>query len=99
MISSSISYHDHHSSPSSTDAAFAHEIENMWNTYSDPAYKSLVVELFCVLAAILKRNPELQFAADLDVEALIDQAVAMFKTVSILLFFLLLIAARLLLYF
>jgi hypothetical protein len=48
----------------STDTAFAHMVENMWNAYLDPAYKQLLVELFCVLAAILKRNPELRLTRE-----------------------------------
>ena len=55
----------------------------MWNNYCDPAYKHLVVELFCVLATVLKRNPELEFSGEVDVEALIDEAVELFETVNI----------------
>ncbi len=44
-------------------------------------YKQLVVELFCVLAAILRRNPELEFTGAVVAEALIGDALDMFKAV------------------
>ena len=45
------------------------------------ANKALVVELLCVFAAILKRNPELDFTGELSCDALIQEAVAVFKKV------------------
>ena len=38
-----------------------------------------MVELLCVFAAILKRNPELDFSGELSCDALIGEAVAVFK--------------------
>ena len=43
--------------------------------------RALVVELLCVFAAILKRNPELDFSGELSCDALIGEAVAVFKKV------------------
>ncbi len=63
----------------SNEACFANLVEELLNGYSTPEYKSLVIELLCALAAILKRNPELDFAGKLCVDALIGEAVAMFK--------------------
>ena len=42
----------------------------------------MVVELLCVFAAILKRNPELDFTGELSCDGLIQEAVAVFKKVQ-----------------
>ena len=38
----------------STELTFAHMIETHLCKYSEPVYKQLVVELFCVLTAVLR---------------------------------------------
>ncbi len=50
--------------------------------YVDPTKKQLVVEMFCVLAAIQKRNPELQFSGVVDAEVIITDALDMFRKVG-----------------
>lgn len=65
----------------STEVAYAHMVENMFNHFSKPEYKQIAVETLCVLAAILKRNPELIFNGRLCVDDLIAEAIAMFKRV------------------
>lgn len=40
-----------------------------------------MVELFCVVAEIFKRNKELKFPGKLCVDTLIQEAIAMFKKV------------------
>ena len=61
------------------ELSFAHKVENMWSDLKDPAYRHLVIELFCVLAAVLKRNPELRYRGKLCSDRLIAEAVDMFK--------------------
>ncbi len=56
----------------------------MFNDFEECEYKQLVVELFCVMAAILKRNPELEFTENVDSTAIIDDAIRMFKVVRTL---------------
>ena len=60
---------------------FAHLIENAISSYVSPEYKQLVVELFCVVYAIFKRNPELEFLGNLQADSLITEAVNLFKKV------------------
>ncbi len=67
----------------STDAGFSHAVENMISSnYLNPTRKQLVAELFCVLAAILKRNPELECCGSVDVDSLIKDALNMYRVVS-----------------
>jgi hypothetical protein len=54
-------------------------VEDMLNGFSTPEYKAVVIELLFAFAAILKRNPELEFAGKLCVDRLIAEAVVMFK--------------------
>lgn len=46
-----------------------------------PEYRQLVVELLCIVNTILLRNPELRFKAQLDLDAVITEALAMFMKV------------------
>lgn len=50
--------------------------------FEKPEYRQLVVEFFCVLAEIFKRNPELEFPGQICVDSLIAEAIVMFKKVE-----------------
>eukprot|EP00094_Tigriopus_californicus_P001874 TCALIF_01806-PB protein Name:"Similar to CG8475 Probable phosphorylase b kinase regulatory subunit beta (Drosophila melanogaster)" AED:0.09 eAED:0.09 QI:765/1/1/1/0.81/0.82/17/82/1165 len=62
-----------------TDFSFAHLIETALNTFRQPEYKQLVVELFCVLTAFLRRNPEIEYVGKFCTDTLISEAIEMFK--------------------
>uniref|UniRef100_A0A0N5AQ64 Phosphorylase b kinase regulatory subunit n=1 Tax=Syphacia muris TaxID=451379 RepID=A0A0N5AQ64_9BILA len=53
---------------------FAYEIEGMMSVIAHPEYRQVVVELLCIIAIILERNPELVFSGKLDLDNLVKTA-------------------------
>lgn len=56
------------------ELTFAYEIEGMMSVIAHPEYRQVVVELLCIIAVILERNPELVFKGELDLDHLVKTA-------------------------
>ncbi|KAL3119137.1 hypothetical protein niasHT_003920 [Heterodera trifolii] len=57
---------------------FSYKIESMMSDIANPENRQLIVELFCIVATIMERNPEIYFAGALDCDLLLSQAFNMF---------------------
>ena len=67
---------------SRSELAFALLVEEALVRVAAPARRQLCVELLCVLATILRRNPELYLQQPLYVDRLVDDAQITFAKVS-----------------
>lgn len=59
---------------SRSELSFALLVEEALVTVESPSRRQLCVELLCVLATILRRNPELYLQQALDLDKLLDDA-------------------------
>ncbi|XP_044743853.1 probable phosphorylase b kinase regulatory subunit beta isoform X2 [Chrysoperla carnea] len=57
-----------------SEITFALLVEQLLNRIDKPEYRQIVVELLCIIATILERNPELTFNTSLDLDALVKDA-------------------------
>ncbi|CAJ0563076.1 unnamed protein product, partial [Mesorhabditis spiculigera] len=53
---------------------FAYRIEQMMSQIAHPEYRQILVELLCIIATMLERNPEIHFGELLDCDEMIKQA-------------------------
>ncbi|XP_065573924.1 probable phosphorylase b kinase regulatory subunit beta isoform X2 [Artemia franciscana] len=53
-------------------------VEDMLSKCVNSEYRQIIVELLCILATILERNPELQFRCQVDLDQLISDALQIF---------------------
>ncbi|GMR48299.1 hypothetical protein PMAYCL1PPCAC_18494 [Pristionchus mayeri] len=53
---------------------FSYKLEEMMSTIVHPEYRQLIVELLCIVATILERNPEVSFHDKFDCEEVIKKA-------------------------
>jgi len=60
---------------------FALKVEQLLHSIEHPEYIQIVIELLCVVATILQRNPELTFRGSLDVDKMVESAYKMFQKV------------------
>jgi len=60
---------------------FALKVEQLLHSIEHPEYIQIVIELLCVVATILQRNPELTFRGSLDVDKMVESAYRMFQKV------------------
>jgi len=45
---------------------FSYKIESMMRNIAHPEYRMILVELLCIIATIMERNPEIYFVEVLD---------------------------------
>lgn len=57
-------------------------VEEMLHQMPQPERRQISVELLCIVATILSRNPELKFQQQLDLDVLLEDAFAMYCRVS-----------------
>lgn len=65
-------------SMSRSELAFSLLVEEAFNHITQPERRQLSVELLCIVATILARNPELRFKDILDLDQLLEQAFNMY---------------------
>lgn len=65
-------------SMSRTELAFSLLVEEQFNHISQPERRQVTVELLCIVATILARNPELRFKDVLNLDQLLDDAFKMY---------------------
>lgn len=65
-------------SMSRSELAFSLLVEETFNHITQPERRQLSVELLCIVATILARNPELRFKDKLDLDKLLEDAVKMY---------------------
>lgn len=58
---------------------FSYRIESMMSKIGHPEYRQLLVELLCILATLMERNPEIYFDEAIDCDQLIKRAFAIFS--------------------
>ncbi|KAK0399096.1 hypothetical protein QR680_002897 [Steinernema hermaphroditum] len=56
------------------ELTFSFKIEAMMSVISHPEYRQLLVELLCIIATIMERNPEISFSEQLNCDGLIKSA-------------------------
>ncbi|XP_013380761.1 phosphorylase b kinase regulatory subunit beta isoform X2 [Lingula anatina] len=54
-------------------------VEQMLSKILDPAYRSVIVETLTVVSTILRRNPEIEFPAAVELDRIVHEAFEMFK--------------------
>ena len=60
------------------ELSFAVEVEQLLHKIVEPERRQIAVELLCIVATILSRNPELRFQQILDLDLLLDDSYAMY---------------------
>lgn len=65
-------------SMSRSELTFSLLVEEIFNHITQPERRQLSVELLCIVATILSRNPELRFKDMLDLDQLLEDAYAMY---------------------
>jgi phosphorylase kinase alpha/beta subunit len=63
---------------SRSELSFALLVEEMLHKINQPERRQIAVELLCIVATILSRNPELHFQQKLDLDQLLDDAFLMY---------------------
>ncbi|XP_058452786.1 probable phosphorylase b kinase regulatory subunit beta isoform X5 [Malaya genurostris] len=66
------------SNKSRSEFSFALQVEEMLNKIEQPERRQIVVELLCIVATILRRNPELRFNQILDLDFLLEDSFGMY---------------------
>ncbi|XP_058821728.1 probable phosphorylase b kinase regulatory subunit beta isoform X3 [Topomyia yanbarensis] len=66
------------SNKSRSEFSFALQVEEMLYKIDEPERRQIVVELLCIVATILRRNPELRFNQILDLDFLLEDSFAMY---------------------
>lgn len=61
-------------SMSRSELSFSLLVEETFNHITQPERRQLSVELLCIVAKILSRNPELRFKETLDLDRLLEEA-------------------------
>lgn len=61
-------------SMSRSELSFSLLVEETFNHITQPERRQLSVELLCIVATILSRNPELRFKETLDLDRLLEEA-------------------------
>ncbi|CAJ0936519.1 unnamed protein product, partial [Mesorhabditis belari] len=56
------------------ELTFAYRIEQMMSQIAHPEYRQILVELLCIVATMLERNPEIHFGELLDCDEMIKKA-------------------------
>lgn len=69
---------------SRSELSFALNVEEMLHHISQPERRQMVVELLCIVATILSRNPELRFQQVLDLDQLLLDSFNMYQRVNYL---------------
>lgn len=59
---------------SRSELSFSLLVEETFNHITQPERRQLSVELLCIVATILSRNPELRFKDTLDLDRLLEEA-------------------------
>lgn len=59
---------------SRSELSFSLLVEETFNHITQPERRQLSVELLCIVATILSRNPELRFKETLDLDRLLEEA-------------------------
>lgn len=67
---------------SRSELSFALNVEEMLHHISQPERRQIVVELLCIVATILSRNPELRFQQVLDLDQLLLDSFNMYQRVN-----------------
>lgn len=63
---------------SRSELSFSLLVEETFNHIIQPERRQLTVELLCIVATILARNPELRFKDILDLDELLEEAYSMY---------------------
>ncbi|XP_039431706.1 probable phosphorylase b kinase regulatory subunit beta isoform X3 [Culex pipiens pallens] len=63
---------------SRSEFSFALQVEEMLNKIVQPERRQIAVELLCIVATILRRNPELRFNQILDLDLLLEDSFSMY---------------------
>lgn len=63
---------------SRSELSFSLLVEETFNHITQPERRQLSVELVCIVATILSRNPELFFKEKLDLDQLLEEAYAIY---------------------
>jgi phosphorylase kinase alpha/beta subunit len=63
---------------SRSELSFSLLVEEMLHKINQPERRQIAVELLCIVATILSRNPELHFQQKLDLDQLLDDAFLMY---------------------
>ncbi|XP_055637325.1 probable phosphorylase b kinase regulatory subunit beta isoform X2 [Toxorhynchites rutilus septentrionalis] len=63
---------------SRSEFSFALQVEEMLIKINEPERRQIAVELLCIVATILRRNPELRFNQILDLDLLLEDSFAMY---------------------
>ncbi|XP_055539844.1 probable phosphorylase b kinase regulatory subunit beta isoform X3 [Wyeomyia smithii] len=66
------------SNKSRSEFSFALQVEEMLNKINQPERRQIAVELLCIVATILRRNPELRFNQILDLDFLLEDSFNMY---------------------
>ncbi|XP_053690855.1 probable phosphorylase b kinase regulatory subunit beta isoform X2 [Sabethes cyaneus] len=66
------------SNKSRSEFSFALQVEEMLNKINQPERRQIAVELLCIVATILRRNPELRFNQVLDLDFLLEDSFNMY---------------------
>jgi len=61
------------------ELTFAHHMEAMMSDVPTSEHRQLLVELLCIVATLMERNPEIYFSDSLDCDKLIDRAFELFR--------------------
>ncbi|XP_061515026.1 probable phosphorylase b kinase regulatory subunit beta isoform X2 [Anopheles gambiae] len=63
---------------SRSELSFSLQVEEMLHQITQPERRQIAVELLCIVATILSRNPELRFQQVLDLDLLLEDSFAMY---------------------
>jgi len=61
------------------ELSFYHLVEKYFSQYQDACQRHFVIRILTILAIVLKRNPEIQYTAEISIQGLMNSAVDLFE--------------------
>jgi phosphorylase kinase alpha/beta subunit len=61
------------------ELTFSYQMESLMSDVPSPEHRQLLVELLCIVATLMERNPELSFADSLNCDKLVDRAFELYR--------------------